>query len=63
MWRGDIVEEYVKRLDVAQAHFEWATDPEAIDAAIHELKAAELALSHYVKWLKKDEEEGITNDE
>ena len=48
------MEEYVKRLTVAQAHFEWATDPEEVDAAIHELKAAELALSHYVKEMKKD---------
>ena len=51
------MEEYVKRLNVAQAHFEWATDPEEIDAAIHELTAAELSLSHYVKEMKKYEVE------
>lgn len=51
------MEEYVKRLNVAQAHFDWATDPEEVDAAIHELKAAELSLSHYVKEMKKYEVE------
>ena len=49
------MEEYVKKLHVAQAHFEWATDPEEVDVAIYELQAAELAMSHYVKELKKDE--------
>lgn len=51
------MEEYVKRLNVAQAHFEWAIDPEEVDAAIHELTAAELSLSHYVKEMKKYEVE------
>lgn len=49
------MEEYVKKLHIAQAHFDWATDPEEVDIAIHELQAAELALSYYVKCQKKEE--------
>lgn len=49
------MKDYVKLLDIAQAHFDWATDPEAIDAAIYELQAAEIAMSHYVKGMKKEE--------
>lgn len=51
------MKEYVDRLDVAQSHFDWATDPEEVDVAIYELKAAELALSHYVKEKKEEKEE------
>lgn len=52
---GDLMEEYVKRLNVAQAHFDWATDPEEVDEAIYELQAAELAMSRYVKNRKLEE--------
>ena len=55
MVRGNFMEEYVKKLHIAQAHFDWATDPEEVDIAIHELQAAELALSYYVKCQKKEE--------
>ena len=51
------MKEYIERLNVAQAHFDWATDPEEVDAAIYELKSAELSLSNYVKSQKKEEEE------
>ena len=50
------MEEYIKRLHIAQSHFDWATDPEEVDIAIYELQAAELAMSHYVKGQKKEEE-------
>ena len=49
------MEEYVKKLHVAQAHFDWATDPEEVDEAIYELQAAELAMSRYVKNRKLEE--------
>lgn len=48
------MKEYVERLNIAQAHFDWATDTDAVDAAIYELQAAEKAMSHYVKEEKKD---------
>ena len=50
------MKEYIERLLIAQAHFDWATDPDEVDVAIYELKAAELAMSHYVK--KQKELEG-----
>ena len=50
------MKEYVERLNVAQAHFDWATDPEEIDVAIYELQAAELAMSHYLKERKKEDD-------
>ena len=49
------MKEYVNRLDAAQTKFDWATEPEEIDVAIYELKAAELAMSNYVKEKKKEE--------
>lgn len=49
------MEGYVKRLHIAQSHFDWATDPEEVDVAIYELQAAELAMSHYMKERKKEE--------
>lgn len=54
---GDYVEKYIERLHIAQSHFDWATDREEIDVAIYELQAAELAMSRYVKELKKCEVE------
>lgn len=54
---GDFMKEYVERLNIAQAHFDWATDPEEVDVAIYELKAAELSMSHYIKKQKELEEE------
>ena len=51
------MKEYVERLNIAQAHFDWATDIDAIDAAIYELQAAEKAISHFVKCQKKEGEE------
>lgn len=48
------MKEYVKRLNIAQAHFDWATDPDVVDAAIYELQSAEIAMSHYVKEEKKE---------
>lgn len=49
------MKEYMERLNIAQAHFDWATDPEEVDMAIYELKAAEIALSRYVRAQKKEE--------
>lgn len=43
------MKEYVERLNAAQRHFDWATEPDEVDAAIYELKAAELSLSNYVE--------------
>lgn len=54
---GDFMEKYIERLNIAQSHFDWATDPEQVDVAIYELQAAELAMSHYVKERKKYEVE------
>ena len=54
---GDYVEKYIERLHIAQSHFDWATDRDEIDVAIYELQAAELAMSRYVKELKKCEVE------
>lgn len=51
------MKEYVERLNIAQAHFDWATDPEEVDVAIYELQAAELSMSHYVKKRKELEED------
>ena len=42
------MKEYVERLHAAQRHFDWAVEPGEVDAAIYELKAAELSLSEYV---------------
>ena len=42
------MKEYVERLHAAQRHFDWAVDPKDVDAAIYELKSAELSLSNYV---------------
>lgn len=50
------MKEYIERLNAAQSRFDWATDPEEVDVAIYELQAAELAVSHYVKGQKKEEE-------
>ena len=50
------MQEYIERLNAAQTKFDWATDPEDVDVAIYELKAAELAMSNYVKGQKKEEE-------
>ena len=50
------MKEFIERLHIAQSHFDWATDSEEVDIAIYELQAAELALSHYVKGQKKEEE-------
>lgn len=52
------IEKYINRLDVAQSHFDWASDPGEVDVAIYEIMAAELALSNYVKG-RKNEEEGV----
>lgn len=49
------MKEYVERLNIAQAHFDWATEPEEVDVAIYELQAAELAMSYYVKCQRKEE--------
>ena len=54
------MKEYIERLNVAQNHFDWATDPEGVDVAIYELKAAEMALSHYVRNQKKDGNEDVS---
>ena len=51
-----MLEEYVERLQIAQAHFDWATDPDEVDVAIYELKAAELAMSYFVKCSKVEGE-------
>lgn len=51
------MKEYVERLHIAQAHFDWATEPEEVDVAIHELQAAEIALSYYVRRKRKEEKE------
>lgn len=51
------MKEYVERLNVAQAHFDWAVECEDVDVAIHELQAAEIALSYYVRRKRKEEEE------
>jgi len=47
--------EYLERLYAAQRHFNWAVDPVDVDAAIYEWKAAELAMSQYIKREKKNE--------
>ena len=54
---GNFMEKYIERLNIAQSHFDWAIDPEEVDVAIYELQAAELAMSRYVKELKKYEVE------
>lgn len=56
---GDCMKEYIDRLNVAQNHFDWATDPDAVDVAIYELKAAEIAMSRYVRDKRESE---IEND-
>lgn len=52
------MKEYIDRLAAAQRYFDWAVDPLDVDAAIFALKAAELALSSYVKSFKKNRENG-----
>ena len=47
---------YVEKLEIAQNHFDWASSPGEVDAAIYELQAAELLLSNYVEKVKEDEE-------
>ena len=42
------MKEYLERLEAARTRFEWATDPQDVDAAIYELKSAELSLSSKV---------------
>ena len=49
------MKEHIDRLNAAQSHFDWATDPAEIDMAIYEIKAAEIAVSHYVEEKKKEE--------
>lgn len=48
------MKEYVERLEVAQNHFDWASNPEEVDIAIYELNAAERALAHYVEEKKNE---------
>lgn len=50
------MKEYVDRLEIAQNHFDWASSPGEVDAAIYELKAAELSISNYVEKLKEEKE-------
>ena len=47
---------YIDKLEIAQNHFDWASSPGEVDAAIYELQAAELLLSNYVGKVKEDEE-------
>ena len=42
------MKEYLERLEAARTRFEWAMEPQDIDAAIYELKSAELSLSSEV---------------
>ena len=42
------MKEYLERLEAARTRFEWATEQKDIDAAIYELKSAELSLSNKV---------------
>ena len=53
---------YVERLEIAQNHFDWASSPGEVDAAIYELQAAELLLSNYVGKVKEDEEVRVGAD-
>lgn len=55
--KGRMVKEYIERLNIAQAHFDWATDPDDVDVAIYELKAAEIAMSYFIKCHKAEGEE------
>ena len=43
------MKEYLERLSAAQDRFEWAVDPKDVDAAICELKSAELALEKHIE--------------
>ena len=53
------MKEYVERLHAAQRHFDWAVDPKDVDAAIYELKSAELSLSNYVGRRKHGNTESV----
>lgn len=46
---------FVDSLNVAYNHLDCATSPEDVDIAIHEITAAELALSRYLKLLKRED--------
>jgi hypothetical protein len=50
---------YIDRLEIAQNHFDWASSPGEVDAAIYELQAAELLLSNYVEKVKEEKETEI----
>jgi hypothetical protein len=49
------VDKFVERLNVAYNHLDCAASPEDVDIAIHEITAAELALSRYLKLLKSED--------
>ena len=48
------MKEYIERLEAAQRYFDWAVDPDDVDAAVYELKSAELSLSKYVERRKSE---------
>jgi hypothetical protein len=47
--------EFVGRLNAAYNHLDCAASPEDVDIAIHEITAAELALSRYLKLVKSED--------
>lgn len=51
--------EYMDRLEIAQNHFDWASDPAEVDIAIYELNAAERALAHYMERQKEERKRKI----
>ena len=48
--------EYIERLEVARNHFEEAVGQDAVDLAIYEMAAAEIALAMEVKRRRVAEE-------
>lgn len=48
------MDEYLKRIEVAQNHLDWAVGPDEVEVAIYEMIAAEKALELYIKGEKNN---------
>ena len=50
------MKEYLDRIEAAECRLNWATDQGEIDAAIYELKSAEVSLSNFFRREQEKEE-------